>query len=192
MEVLGTSGAARPSRREWAWLAALLAAASLPAPLMAQVAALETAVKATYLYKFVPFVEWPASAFATATSPLYVCVLGDAPFSDMLESAIKGQQVAQRPVAVRRLEKVEGPQGCHILYAANSAEQSAADALRLVRGAPVLTVTDRSRGVGGGVIQFVVKDGRVRFDIDQRQAAAQRVVISSKLLSLAVSARRRG
>src|ERR1700756_4784994 len=46
---------------------------------------LEYAVKAAYLYKFTPFVEWPASAFAGPGSPFNVCVLGDDPFGPALD-----------------------------------------------------------------------------------------------------------
>jgi len=56
----------------------------------------------------------------------------------------------------------------------------------------VLTVTDGGRGGDVGIIQFVMEDGHVRFDIDEAAARASGLSISSKLLSLAVSHRRTG
>jgi hypothetical protein len=50
----------------------------------------------------------------------------------------------------------------------------------------MLTVCDHAQGIRGAIIQFVVQDGHVRFSIDTAAAAANRVAISSKLLSLAV------
>lgn len=155
----------------------------------AQVGATESAVKATYLYKFAPFVEWPASAFPSHSSPFYLCVLGDDPFGAMLDQAVRGQRVDAHPMTVRRLRNVEGGSGCHILYLGDSAAASTADTLRVLKGAPVLTVSDQSRGARGAVIQFIVKNGRVRFDIDTAAANANGVTISSKLLSLALSVR---
>src|SRR6185369_14635060 len=38
---------------------------------------LEPSIKATFLYKFVPFVEWPADAFDTPTAPVNICVFGN-------------------------------------------------------------------------------------------------------------------
>jgi hypothetical protein len=110
----------------------------------------------------------------------------------MLDQAVSGQRVGGRPMAVRRFKRMDGPEGCHILYAGGSAKQSTAEALQHVQGAPVLTITDRSRGGSGGIIQFVVKEGRVRFEVDTAAAAANQVTISSKLLSLALSVRSRG
>jgi hypothetical protein len=154
----------------------------------AKAATLEYAVKAAYLYKFAPFVEWPASAFASPTSPFNLCVLGEDPFGAALDQAVDGRRVGEHPAVVRRMKRVDAGSGCHILYLGASRAQTTAEALRSVQGAPVLTVADRGPASSGSIIQFVVRDNRVRFDIDAAAAAANRVAISSKLLSLSVSA----
>lgn len=146
---------------------------------------IEYAVKATYLYKFTPFIQWPSSAFPSPSSPFYVCVLGADPFGPALDQAVNGQRVDDHPVAVRRIQHIDAADGCHILYVANLRKSPASETLRRLRGTPVLTVTEQ--GQDGGIIQFVVKDGRVRFDIDAAAAAVNQVAISSKLLGLARS-----
>ncbi len=154
--------------------------------------ALEYAVKANYLYKFGPFVEWPSSAFAASTAPFKVCVLGNDPFDAALDEAVRGQTVSGHPVVVRRLQRVAGDPDCQVLYIARSAAQRPADILHLLRDAPVLTVTDEAQGVEGGIVHFVLRDGRVRFAIDQQAAKTSGLVLSSKLLGLAVEPTRKG
>lgn len=179
-------------RRRAAALAACVLATAGMAPVPATAQNLEVAVKATYLYKFAPFVEWPGGAFETEVTPLSICVQGEDPFGPVLDRAVAGQRVGPHPVVVRRMAKVDRGSGCHILYAGGSRAQSAAEALRAVRGAGVLTVTDSGHETGAhGIIQFHIKDGRVRFDIDDVAAAEDRLTISSKLLSLALSVRMR-
>ena len=159
----------------------------------ARIQPLEYAVKATYLHKFVPFVEWPASAFASATSPVEVCVVGDAPFGDLLDRSAATQRMGERAFAVRRMPLVAGSHRCHVMYVAGSAVQSVPESLAAVRGTPVLTVTDGAADADSkGIVNFVLYDGRVRFEMDERAAAENGIAISSKLLSLAVSVRRRG
>ena len=171
----------------WAWL--LLAGVSWAA----QPASLEYPVKATFLYKFAPFVTWPDSAFGQAGAAFNLCVLGEDPFGPLLDQATSGQRVSGRPIVIRRLQKVDRGSGCQILYLGASKAQSAADAASAVRGAPVLTVADSvATDPGGAVIQFVIQDNRVRFRIDDQAAAQNGLVISSKLLSLALSTPRRG
>ena len=178
-------------RIAWALTAALALGAGVGA--RAQDASLEYPVKATYLYKLAPFVEWwPAAAFASPTAPLDICVLGHDPFGPILDRAVAGQQIGERPLAVWRLEAAEAGAGCHVMYVAGSPAQSAAQALEAVRGAPVLTVTDAAQGPSRkGVVHFVLQDNRVRFEIDDQAAAEQGLRVSYKQLSLASAVRRR-
>jgi hypothetical protein len=171
-----------------ATLLAVLVAVTAQGTAHAQGGAIEYAVKATYLYKFAPFVEWPPSAFASASSPFQVCILGRDPFGANLDQAVSGQRVDEHRVVVRRLDRVDAASGCHVLYLGVPTSQTAAEALRAVRGSPILTVADDGRG-GGAIIKFVVKDNRVRFDIDTTAAAANHMTISSKLLGMAMSVR---
>jgi hypothetical protein len=158
-------------------------------PSRAQSNTLEYAVKAAYLFKFTPFVEWPSSAFPAPTSPFYVCVLGGDPFGAVLDQTVDGRQVGEHPVRVRRLQSADGANACHILYFGAARAPLAAAAVTKLHGAPVLTVTEQSLGVSGGVVEFVIRDGHVRFTIDAGAAAANKVVISAKLLNLAASVR---
>ena len=165
----------------------LLAAGLAIAAMGARAQSLENAVKATFLYKFALYVEWPATAFANAASPLSLCIAGDDPFGAALDGAVNGQRINGRDIAVRRI-KTAGPEtGCHILFVGGNDAQT----LTAVRGSPVLTVTDNRDAGAAGIINFVVKDNHVRFTIDDASAAQNNLVISSKLLSLALDVKLR-
>jgi protein-L-isoaspartate O-methyltransferase len=161
---------------------------------LAQSASLEYAVKATFLYKFAAFVDWPADAFASPTSPINLCVALYDPFGSLLDQAAAGQRVGERPIVVRRLTTIDPRSGCHILYiGAGAGVEAVAEALAVVHGTPVLTVTDSERDPRAtGVINFLIENNRVRFEIDDGAAAANGLTISSKLLSLAVFVKPRG
>jgi len=180
----------RAATRLAAGLATAAGLAFAPGAASADDAALEYAVKANFLYKFGPFVDWPATAFAGPASPFNVCVVGDDPFGAALEEAVRGQTVAGHPAVVRRLAIVSGEPGCHVIYLGRSRIQSPADALKALRGAPILTVTDERQGFSGGVVHFVLKDGRVRFGLDMDTARTNGLTISSKLQGLAVVLRK--
>ena len=186
----------RPRRRVRPWSSAVavlaLALLALRAPAAsAQDQPSEYPVKAAFLLKFGPFVQWPATAFESAASPFVLCIVGDDPFGPALDQASAGQAVGGHPMQVRRTPRVErGGPACHVLYAAGSKAQSPAETLAALQGEPVLTVTDDVHDDGSrGVVHFVLHDGRIRFRIDKRAAAQNGLVISSKLLSLALDAR---
>jgi hypothetical protein len=169
-----------------AW-AALLTWLLSAAPARAQDTPLEVAVKATYLVKFAAFVEWPATAFESPTSPLNICIVGT-PLVGVADQAAVGQTVAQHPLTVRHVAAATRALGCHILYTAGAPQQSVADAIDTVRREPVLTVTDLpTTAPRKGIINFVLRDSHVRFEIDDREASIDGLRISSQLLSLAVN-----
>jgi hypothetical protein len=168
----------------------LLVAAFGAAAAAAQDRSVEFAVKATYLYKFAPFVQWPAGSFASPTDPLVLCVVGDDPVGTLVAEAARDQSVDQHPIHVVHLAALEPNSRCHILYIAAVLTEARTRALDAVRGRAVLTVTDTApAGRVRGIINFVIVEGRVRFEIDLVAAAENHLVISSKLLSLAVSIR---
>ena len=161
---------------------AATASAAPPAP--------ELAVKAAFLPKFAPYVSWPPQALPSPESPIQLCILGSDPFAALLDEGAAGLLVEQRPIVVRRTESAAGAAGCHIAFV--SASPKRAEALKALRGLPVLTVTDgRSGPADHGMIHFVLQAGRVRFSIDDAMAAQSNLTISAKLLSLAVSVKPR-
>jgi YfiR/HmsC-like len=166
-------------------LAAVLTHAAVAWPAVVQ-DSLEIAIKATDLYKFAAFVDWPPSAFAGPAEPTVLCIAGDDPFGPVLDQAVRGQRIGQRPIVVMRLDRVERGVACHVLFVAPSRKQTPADVLDKVRGQSVLTVTDAADGPARGMIDFVLKDSRVRFRVDPRAAERGGLMISSKLLGLAV------
>jgi prepilin-type processing-associated H-X9-DG protein len=170
--------------------AAALFLLACPAPAWSDTAGLEDAIKATYLCKLPAFVTWPGSA--PDAGAFILCVVGQSPFGAMLDRAAEGQTVRQRPIVVRRYATVAGRADCQVMFVAGSDAQGVAAVLALVRGAPVLTVTDgQTASDSTGIVNFVLADGHVRFEIDDRMAAGSGLVISSKLLSLATLVRGR-
>ena len=155
--------------------------ALLPAP--AAAAALADAVKANFLYKFAPFVQWPSGAFASAADPIVLCTVGSDPVGAALDEAVRGVMIEGRRLEVRELGGAIDPK-CHILFLPRSVSRKAVDELATLAGKPMLIVSDDGVENAPSVIQFVLRDGRVRFNVDLGVAAANHLTISSKLLSL--------
>ncbi|HJU06931.1 MAG TPA: YfiR family protein [Rhodanobacteraceae bacterium] len=154
---------------------------------------LEYAVKATYLYKLAPFIDWPPGAFASVDAPFPICVVGDDPFDGFLAHAVTGRTFGTHPFVVRRLDALTGDSDCRIAYIGRLHSQTIAQALAAVQGKPVLTVTDSDiLADNGSIMQFVIEGGRVRFDVDNAAAARNHLSISSKLLNLAAVVKNNG
>lgn len=146
----------------------------------AQDATLEYRVKAAYLFHFTKFVEWPAAALPE-NEALTLCVAAPNPFDGTLADIIEGERVAGRSLAARTVGDVNG---CHVLFVPEGV--AAEPLLRGARTRPVLTVGESPDFLRqGGIINFVLEDGKVRFEINQDAATQADLRISSRLLRLA-------
>jgi hypothetical protein len=145
----------------------------------------EQQVKAAFLYKFASYVEWPEGVLARADDPLVIGVAGDDALADQLEAMVAGRLVNGHQVQVRRLHgRNDNPGAVHILYA--QGERLAPELLAAARGHPVLTVTDSPEAFAqGSMINFVVADERLRFEVAPRRASAEGLRISARMLAVA-------
>jgi hypothetical protein len=143
----------------------------------------EYRIKAVFLFNFTQFVEWPSSAFSDSGSPMVIGILGNDPFGAFIDQVVQGELVNNRPVTVRRLKGTEDVTGCNILYVCQSEEGNMRNVLTAVKGRPILTVSDAGGfSHDGGMIGFFEEDHRIRLKINNREALADGLKISSKLL----------
>lgn len=178
-------------RRTRALFGLAVAASALTTSAAASTAVTETAVKAAFLPRFARYVTWPPPAAPAGGDPFVLCVIGEDPFGKEVDSAARTQAVDGRRIVVRRLGSADRAGNCQIAYIAGGRNQSVGQALAALRGRPILTVTDSRSGGPRGMIHFAVAGGRVRFFINEADAAKCGLSISSRLLALAISVNQR-
>nr|WP_267869688.1 YfiR family protein [Massilia agrisoli] len=177
-----------PRRRALAGLLALAAGvpAGVPARADSGGGALERSVKAAFLYKFLMFTEFPASAFADPAAPLVIGVAGADDMARELGRLVAGRTVNRRPVVVRTLRDDDATDGLHLLFVGGSDAGRLARLARPAQGAPLLVVTEAVDGLQhGSVINFRIVAERVRFDVSLEAADKHKVKLSSRLLTVA-------
>ena len=141
----------------------------------------EYEVKAAFLLNFVKFIEWPDPKRSGAV-PLSICVFGADPFGTALDQIVQGERINGRPLVVKRLKKWRDD--CDAVFISRS-EKDLPEVLQQI-GPRVLTVGESSDFLtSGGMINFVVEDRRIRFDVNRGAAERGSVRISSRLLSVA-------
>jgi YfiR/HmsC-like len=143
-------------------------------------------VEAAYLFNFSKFITWPADS-----GSLSICVLGDDPFGQALDKIVTGEKVEGKSVVDKRITRSEEASSCSILYISASEASRLSRILLAVKDAPVLTVSDLPDFLDrGGMIQFVLRDSRVRFAVNLAPTQHDGLALSSELLKVAVSVRR--
>ena len=166
---------------------ALLAIAATAGHVYAEGAAAdEYQVKAAFLFNFAKFVEWPADTFKAADDPIAICVWGQDPFGSALEDVVRNKTVTGRPFVVHQVSSAPQAIKCQIVFVASSERKRVRSIMDDLKGHAILAVGEVEEFIAnGGIINFKLKEARVRIEIDNEAAERARLRISSKLLSLA-------
>jgi hypothetical protein len=144
----------------------------------------EPHVKAAFLYNFVKFVEWADDR--ALNGPVTVCVAGSPAVAASLKGAAQQYRADGRELAVQEVTSDSLLRACHLVYIADSDEQRARQWLAALNGSTAFTVSDCERFARlGGVANFFVRDGRLRFAINLDAARRASLRISSRMLALA-------
>jgi hypothetical protein len=146
----------------------------------------EYQVKAAFLLHFTRYVEWPAQGFPAEGEPFVITLLGEDPFGDSLEAALQDRTVRERPLAIRRVARLEDVGRSQILFIGGSDSEDLPRILRRLDAAPTLTVGESPHfAEQGGMVRFRRDRDRVGFDINVASTERAGLRISSQLLKLA-------
>jgi hypothetical protein len=162
----------------------LLLAPALPA----ETGPTDLQVKAAFLYKFGAFVAWPNAAPNEAFG---ICVLGRDPFGQILDATLKGETVNGNALIARRIASPQEASQCRIVFVSVSEESRLKPVLTELRKYAVLTVSDIPHfSDRGGMLEFVLDNGRVRFVVNLTSAERSGLALSSQLLKVASTVKR--
>jgi hypothetical protein len=150
--------------------------------------ATEERVKAASLYRFLNYVEWPAAAFATSTSPYVIGVINDDEIADELAAMSAGRNVNNRPVKVKKLQAMESLSGLHVVFVGKAEKARQVQLLKQAQMQSVLSVTETEEALAqGSMINFRIVEDRVRFEVALAPVEKAGMKINSRMLGVAIS-----
>jgi hypothetical protein len=151
----------------------------------------EYELKAAFVYNFTKFIEWPAPSFASVTAPLVMGVLGETPLESELAELMRDRSVNGRAILLKKVASAADALSTHLLFVSVSAETQFASWHGEIESMPVVTVGESHSFIEhGGTINFVLQDGKVRFEINPVRVERNGIRISAQLQKLALNARR--
>jgi hypothetical protein len=140
-------------------------------------------VKAAFLYHFGTYVQWPTAAEG---EPITIAILDEPRIVAELAAFVPGRTVQGRPVQVVSIAAIEDAADAEILFIGRAHNERLAPTIARLEERPTLVVTDASDGLDqGAMINFVLVDSRVRFEISVPRSIRAGLMLSSRLLSAA-------
>lgn len=159
-------------------------------PSLAQVAdsadSSEYLIKAGFIYNFANLMQWPANTFSNPDSPIVVGILGADTSGGILDEVLAGKKVNGRSFSVKHLKRGMDLKGCNIVFVSASESAHLDEIFRLLKNLPILTIGETpSFAERGGIINFILINDKVRFEVNVEAAKQADISISSRLLALA-------
>lgn len=160
----------------------------MPAGLLAEGDPHESKLKAAYIFTFAKFSDWSNTkglekGVSDEGVTLNVCSTLGADMGEALNE-IKGQKVGDIAIAVTHIGKGIDPGFCHIFYIDHASEDYWLNELQGRHG--ILTVGESDKFLKkGGIIQFYLKRGKLRFSIHLSHLRQAQVSIEGRMLRLA-------
>jgi len=152
----------------------------------AQSADEEYRVKAAFIFHFAQLVDWPAEKQEGSDHSLVLCTLGQDPFQGLLEDTVAGKAIGNRILRIRHLGQPEEMQACQIVFLGRAQSKRIPTLVSILHQAPVLTVGETAGFLdAGGMIDFLLEDNKVRFEVNLDAAESADLKIGSRLLVLA-------
>ncbi|CAM2010846.1 YfiR family protein [Acanthopleuribacter pedis] len=145
-------------------------------------------IKATLLFKFVPFVRWPKPKTVQADHFIFL-IVGQDPFGPVIDH-FEGQSIRGRPLKIVRVPDFrvtseEPLPACDMVFISASMADQLDALLAGLDGKPILTVSDQAGwGARGVMINFFESEESVRFEINPQSTRASGIRIGAQLLKL--------
>jgi hypothetical protein len=137
-----------------------------------------------YMYSFTRYVLWPD---AYNQGDFEILVLGDSPILEELKTMAQAKKVGERSIKVTKISNPNDIRKCSMLFVPAAKSGKIDEVLAKVGTQSILVITEEAGlGAKGSNINFIVKDGKLVFELNQGTINKQSLKVSSELSRLAI------
>jgi hypothetical protein len=137
-----------------------------------------------FIYSFTKYIQWPADY---NQGDFEINVLGDSPMLAELKKLSELKKVGNRTIKVTNLNSVADLRKCNILFVPAAKSNQLGEVLAKLGSNATLVITEQAGlGAKGSAINFITKDGKVAFELNQGALTKHGLKASIELIRLAI------
>jgi hypothetical protein len=137
-----------------------------------------------FIFSFTRYIIWPD---AYSTGDFEILVLGDSPILEDLKTLSQSKKVGDRPIKVTKIKSVAEIRKANILFVSSGKAAEIESIVSKVSTQSILVVTEEpGLAAKGSNINFIVKDGKLAFELNQASLTKQNLKASMELSRLAI------
>jgi hypothetical protein len=145
----------------------------------------KTKYQSIFIYNFIKYIKWPE---AYNSGNFVIGVLGGSEIVSSLEQMASAKKEANgMKLEIRTYQNSTDIDKCHILFVSDNHCNKLDEISSSISDEPILIVTDKpGMAQKGAAINFVEKDGKIKFELNQQKTTSKGLKVSSSLTSLAI------
>jgi hypothetical protein len=137
-----------------------------------------------FIFSFTRYIQWPE---AYSQGDFEIIILGDSPVIEDLKAMAQAKKVGDRAIKVTRINSPAEIRKCNILFVPAAKSAQLPEVLAKVNTQSILVVTEENGLASkGSNINFILKDGKVAFELNQSTVSRQNMKVSNELSRLAI------
>lgn len=135
-----------------------------------------------FIYNFTKYIEWPESY---KSGDFVIGVLGKSDIIENLQKMAEIKTVGSQKIQVQLVEDVSAAPKCHMFFIPQGQSGKLEDALAAFGGKPTLLISERA-GLGkkGSGINFILEQGKWRFELNKSAIESSSLKVSGELVKL--------
>ncbi|MCC5919341.1 MAG: YfiR family protein [Cyclobacteriaceae bacterium] len=139
---------------------------------------------ALFMYNFTKYIQWPANY---QSGEFVIAVLGNSPIEPDLNRLANNKMVGSQKITVVTYNDVSEIKKCHMIFIPSNQSRSLDNVTAALQNTPTLIITEKpglaKRGSG---INFILKDGKWKLELNRENLASRNLKVSSELLKMTI------
>jgi hypothetical protein len=137
-----------------------------------------------FMYSFARYVQWPEEV---SGGDFTIQVLGESPIVSELNTLAERKKVGERAIRITKISTLGEVKKCNILFVPVDKSSLLPEILAKLGDSSTLVVTEQAgMGAKGSNINFIVKDGKLAFELNSIAFSKRRLKPSTELTRLAI------
>jgi YfiR/HmsC-like len=137
-----------------------------------------------YMHGFAKFVLWPED---DKKADFEIVVLGESPVTAELQKMAEKKKVGDRAIKVTKINSISEFSKGHMLFVPSTLSGQLGEVLSKVGSKSTLVITEQpGLGAKGSDVNFIMKDGKLAFELNQTALTKHKLKASSELTRLAI------
>lgn len=137
-----------------------------------------------YIYSFIRYVQWPGG---DTSDDFVISVLGDSPVIPHLEKMAEAKKAGNRTIVIKKALGVDEVGDSEIVFVTSEASGQLKDLLaKLGRSNTLIITEEEGLGLEGSNINFVIRGGKLAFELNKSAMERADLKVSTELSRLAI------